>query len=363
MISSVFTRAIYPCLPCQSTPLPLLTLQLVHTPTCRAGKGISQARIIRKRGFTYVRTYVQSEALYAKLCMRSFVCEALCAKLCVRSFVCEALYGRARIFTNNFIMGQKVNPQGFRLGVSQKPISYWFAKNRHYSQLVLEDHFLRESIYKKFPNAGIAAIYIERIVDTIKIDISSARPRQLLGSFSKDQHLYTGIQDLREQLILELQQYRLTNLPFLQKKVRNVRKRCQTTSISSEEMNSEKGTIPQFIDSRELIAHVTIHIVKLSEPDASAACLAESIVEQLEKRIPFRRAMKQAITKAQNALVKGVKVQIAGRLNGAEIARSEWILKGRVPLHTLRAKVQYDSRRARTIYGLLGVKVWVFTDD
>ena len=265
-------------------------------------------------------------------------------------------------------MGQKVNPQGFRLGVSQKPISYWFAKNRDYSQLVLEDHFLRESIYKKFPNAGIAAIYIERQVDTIKIDISSARPRQLLGSFSKDQHLYTGIQDLREQLILELQQHRLTNLPFLQKRVRNLKKQSpttenETTSIPSEELNSEQGNIPQFIDSRELIAHISIHIIKLSEPDTSAACLAESIVEQLEKRIPFRRAMKQAITKAQNALVKGIKVQISGRLNGAEIARSEWILKGRVPLHTLRAKVQYDSRTARTIYGLLGVKVWVFTDD
>ena len=293
-------------------------------------------------------------------------------------------------------MGQKVNPQGFRLGVSQESASYWFAKNRHYSQLVLEDHFLRESIYKKFPNAGIATIYIERQVDTIKIDISSARPRQLLGSFSKDKHFYTGIQDLREQLKIELQQYRLKNLPFLQKKLiksKNFKKQDvlrseafvsqkggaegQEGSSSETQPNSvhspsqalsyseepRKGQIPVLIDSRELLAHISIHIIKLSEPDTSAACLAESIVEQLEKRIPFRRAMKQAVTRAQNALVKGIKVQISGRLNGAEIARSEWILKGRVPLHTLRAKVQYDSRTARTIYGLLGVKVWVFTDD
>ena len=122
-------------------------------------------------------------------------------------------------------------------------------------------------------------------------------------------------------------------------------------------------SFPQLVDSRDLVSHISIGIIKLSDPDTSAACLAESIVEQLEKRIPFRRAMKQAVSRAQNASVKGIKVQISGRLNGAEIARSEWILKGRVPLHTLRAKVQYDSRTARTIYGLLGVKVWVFRDD
>ena len=260
-------------------------------------------------------------------------------------------------------MGQKVNPQGFRLGVSQAPISYWFAKNRHYSQLVIEDHFLRSSIYKKFPNAGIAAIYIERQVDTIKIDISSARPRQLLGSFSKDQHSYTGIQDLREQLKTSLQEYQRASLPFFQKKIRlskNSSHKNEKSEVSNKNPNS---TLPQLVDSRDLVSHISIGIIKLSDPDTSAACLAESIVEQLEKRIPFRRAMKQAVSRAQNASVKGIKVQISGRLNGAEIARSEWILKGRVPLHTLRAKVQYDSRKARTIYGLLGVKVWVFNDD
>ena len=269
-------------------------------------------------------------------------------------------------------MGQKVNPQGFRLGVSQEPTSYWFAKNRHYSQLVLEDHFLRESIYKKFPSAGIAAIYIERQVDTIKIDISSARPRQLLGSFSKDQHLYTGVGALREHLKTSLQQYRLKNLPILQKKVVSSKKSSKgntpdgplgtEASSDSQDLNINYLTDTP-VNPTELVAHISIHIIKLSDPDRSAACLAESIVEQLEKRIPFRRAMKQAITRAQNASVRGIKVQISGRLNGAEIARSEWILKGRVPLHTLRAKVQYDSRAARTIYGLLGIKVWVFTDD
>lgn len=263
-------------------------------------------------------------------------------------------------------MGQKVNPQGFRLGVSQEPISYWFAKNRHYSQLVLEDHFLRESINKKFSSAGIAAIYIERQVDTIKIDISSARPRALLGSFSKDQQLYTGIGALREALKTELQEYRLKNLPLLQKKgltSKALKKNFQDPSDISFNNEIKNDPTQRFIDHKELVSHISIHIIKLSDPDTSAACLAESIVEQLEKRIPFRRAMKQAVTRAQNASVKGIKVQISGRLNGAEIARSEWILKGRVPLHTLRAKVQYDSRAARTIYGLLGIKVWVFTED
>lgn len=257
-------------------------------------------------------------------------------------------------------MGQKVNPQGFRLGVTQAPISYWFAKNRHYSQLVIEDHFLRSSIYKKFPNAGIAAIYIERQVDTIKIDISSARPRQLLGSFSKDQHLYTGIQDLREQLKISLQEYQRASLPFFQKKVLKAKDSSKELQLPNKDIN---GTSPQLVDSRDLVSHISIGIIKVSDPDTSAPCLAEFIVEQLEKRIPFRRAMKQAVSRAQNASVKGIKVQISGRLNGAEIARSEWVLKGRVPLHTLRAKVQYDSRKARTIYGLLGVKVWVFNDD
>ena len=227
-------------------------------------------------------------------------------------------------------MGQKVNPQGFRLGVSQEPISYWFAKNRHYSQLVLEDHFLRESIYKKFPSAGIAAIYIERQVDTIKIDISSARPRQLLGSFSKDQHLYTGIQELRELLKTELQQYRLKKLPLLEKKTvshKVATEKADTLPAPSVHRNQASSDTPVdvayqsqngigFVDPKELVAHISIHIIKLSNPDTSAACLAESIVEQLEKRVAFRRAMKQAITRAQNARVKGIKVQISGRQIG-----------------------------------------------
>ena len=294
-------------------------------------------------------------------------------------------------------MGQKVNPLGFRLGVSQKHTSYWYAKSQQYSQLVVEDHFLRESIHKKFPNAGIDSIHIEREVDRISIEIASARPRQLLGFFNRDENSYVGIQQLRDQLTTQLSTYRLNT------RAKNQSKRAARSAILSasnvgysgttidtdttksktshladpSSASSPSGSAKQSQSKRnkssarpnkaaEFIStegpvYISIHLTKVSEPNASAACLSEFIVEELEKRVPFRRALKQAVQRAQRASVKGVKVQIAGRLNGAEIARSERIHKGQVPLHTLRAKMQYHSRTAKTIYGLLGVKVWVFT--
>nr|WDY12810.1 ribosomal protein S3 [Chloroidium sp. KL-2023a] len=230
-------------------------------------------------------------------------------------------------------MGQKVNPLGFRLGVSQKHTSYWYAKSQQYSQLVVEDHFLRESIHKKFPNAGIDSIHIEREVDRISIEIASARPRQLLGFFNRDENSYVGIQQLRS---------------------------TEQSRSKRNKSSAQQNKAAEFISTEGPVS-ISIHLTKVSEPNASAACLSEFIVEELEKRVPFRRALKQAVQRAQRASVKGVKVQIAGRLNGAEIARSERIHKGQVPLHTLRAKMQYHSRTAKTIYGLLGVKVWVFT--
>ena len=300
----------------------------------------------------------------------------------------------------NIIMGQKVNPLGFRLGVSQKHTSHWFAKSQQYSQLVIEDHFLRESIHKKFPNAGIDSIHIEREVDRISIEIASARPRQLLGFFNREENSYVGIQKLRDQLTTQLGTYRQNTRAKNQSKkpmILNVSggptgqpssafpsgvglggsqaPSKESTDISlndSAPSRVEQGSVvdthitkkpkkaAEFI-STEGPVYISIHLTKVSEPNASAACLSEFIVEELEKRVPFRRALKQAVQRAQRASVKGVKVQIAGRLNGAEIARSERIHKGQVPLHTLRAKMQYQSRTAKTIYGLLGVKVWVFT--
>nr|YP_010732106.1 ribosomal protein S3 [Massjukichlorella minus]WDY13020.1 ribosomal protein S3 [Massjukichlorella minus] len=249
-------------------------------------------------------------------------------------------------------MGQKVHPLGFRLGVSQEHTSHWFAKGQQYSQLVIEDHFLRKYISTKFPNAGIAAINIERQLDTIQIYVSSARPRQLLGSFNKEKEIYTGIQQLRDQLTTQLTAYRSHNL--------SAKKESHSKDGISNSSNRSDNSSNPLIDSTSLFARISIHLTKVSEPDTSAACLAEFIVEQLEKRIPFRRALKQAVQRAERASVKGIKVQVSGRLNGAEIARSERIHKGQVPLHTLRAKMEYNYRTARTIYGLLGVKVWIF---
>jgi small subunit ribosomal protein S3 len=270
-------------------------------------------------------------------------------------------------------MGQKVNPLGFRLGVSQKHRSHWFAKSQQYSQLVIEDHFLRESIHKKFPNAGIDSIHIEREVDRINIEIASARPRQLLGFFNREKNRYVGIEELRNQLTTQLSTYRLNVRAKNKSKKGMVFKESGGTllndsgavvltpwSVTARYTSKKYSKLAEFI-STEAPAHISIHLAKVSEPNASAACLSEFIVEELEKRVPFRRALKQAVQRAQRTSVKGVKVQISGRLNGAEIARSERAHKGQVPLHTLRAKMQYHSRTAKTIYGLLGVKVWIFT--
>nr|AUJ22920.1 ribosomal protein S3 [Coccomyxa sp. SUA001] len=205
-------------------------------------------------------------------------------------------------------MGQKVHPLGFRLGITQHHRSQWFAKPKQYSLLVVEDHFLRQAILAKFPEAGIVSVGIQRKVDQIRIDICAARPRAIVAFGGQD------LDNLRRHLA-----------------------------------QSAKPT-----------AQLAIYITKLSNPNVSAGFLSDFLVEQLEKRIPFRRAMKSAVQRAQRAQIKGIKIQVAGRLNGAEIARSEWLRKGQVPLQTLRANVDYSYRTASTIYGLLGIKVWTF---
>ena len=270
-------------------------------------------------------------------------------------------------------MGQKVNPLGFRLGVSQKHISHWFIENNRYSQLVVEDQLIRQFFYKKFP--GIASINIKRESQRIVIEIFSANTRDLVmeagnvavkatflpsqgktrpveGGSSSADHGSTNsgtnqINSLCKQLVSELTAYRYT---LFQKK-----KSFASSGKSNAFSTDQKGS-----DTAEKAVEVELFLTKVENPNTSAACLAEFIVEQLEKRVPFRRVLKRSIQKAEEASVEGVKVQISGRLNGAEIARSERIHKGQVPLHTLRAKIEYNSRTAKTIYGLLGVKVWVF---
>ena len=218
-------------------------------------------------------------------------------------------------------MGQKVHPLGFRLGITRNHYSQWFAKSKDYPELVIEDHFLRQKIVQKFPEAGIVSITIQRKVDQVQIEICAARPR-ILVTF--------GGQNLEQ-----LKQYLLNSLRTLSNK-----------GVSS---NPDRATST---------IKLAVSIVKVTNPNTSAGFLSDFLVEQLEKRIPFRRAMKSAIQRAQRAQIKGIKIQVSGRLNGAEIARSEWLRKGQVPLQTLRANVDYSFRTANTIYGLLGIKIW-----
>lgn len=208
-------------------------------------------------------------------------------------------------------MGQKIHPLGFRLGITQAHRSHWFAKAAEYPQLFLEDLEIRQHIESKYKEAGIARLEIQRKADRIEISLKTAKPGILVGRSG------TGIETLRKEL---------------QEKLLNRRQ-------------------------------ISIHVSEIANPDAESSLLAEFIVQQLEKRTPFRRAVRQAIQRAQRAGVEGIKVQVSGRLNGAEIARSEWIREGRVPLHTIRADIDYSYSRAQTIYGVLGVKVWIFKGE
>jgi small subunit ribosomal protein S3 len=208
-------------------------------------------------------------------------------------------------------MGQKTHPLGFRIGITQGHRSIWFANSQTYPIYLEEDCKIRNHIEKKLGNASIAKIQIERKVDQVEIQIHTARPGIVLGRFA------TGIENLRNDL-----QYILQS----NKQIR--------------------------IDVREI-----------TEPDTEASLLAEFITQQLEKRIAFRRAVRQATQRAQKASIKGIKIQVSGRLNGAEIARSEWIREGRVPLQTLRADIDYSYKTAQTTYGVLGIKVWLFKGE
>ena len=204
-------------------------------------------------------------------------------------------------------MGQKVHPIGFRIGVTQTHRSQWFAKPKDYAKLVEEDLLIREFAESRLPDAGISRINISRQVDRIEIEFFTACPRALVGAKGET------LTQLRDEI---------------------------------------KAKLP---DTR----NVALYVTKTQQPEMEAICIAENIAEQLEKRTPFRRTMRQAIMRARKAGAEGIKVQISGRLNGAEIARHEWAREGRVPLHTIRADIDYATARAQTIYGILGIKVWV----
>ncbi len=210
-------------------------------------------------------------------------------------------------------MGQKIHPIGFRLGITQEHLSRWYADPKRYPELLQEDHKIRQYVRKTLENAGIAKIRIERKAEQIDLEIHTARPGVVVGRSG------SGIETLRNGLLKELGS------------------------------NSNR--------------QVRINVVEVTRVDADATLVAENIAQQLERRVSFRRVVRQALQKAQRAEVQGIKIQVSGRLNGAEIARSEWTREGRVPLHTLRADIDYSYRTASTIYGILGIKVWIFKGE
>ena len=206
-------------------------------------------------------------------------------------------------------MGQKIHPTGFRLAVTRNWSSRWYANNRDFAGMLAEDIKVREYLTKKLKNASVARILIERPAKSARITIFSARPGVVIGKKGED--------------------------------IENLRK----------ELNAMLG-VP-----------VAVNIEEVRKPEVDAKLIADSITQQLEKRIQFRRAMKRAMQNAMRMGAQGIKIMSAGRLNGIEIARTEWYREGRVPLHTLRADIDYGVSEAETTYGIIGVKVWVYKGD
>ena len=203
-------------------------------------------------------------------------------------------------------MGQKVHPYGFRLGVATDWTSTWYVESKDYSKYLLTDLKVRDFLKKKLSQASVSKIQIERPANTARIVIHTARPGIVIGKKGED-------------------------IEVLRKAV------------------SDMMGIP---------AHINVEEIR--KPELDSYLVAQSVAQQLERRIMFRRAMKRAVSNAMRLGSEGIKINVSGRLNGAEIARSEWYREGRVPLHTLRADIDYGFAEASTTYGIIGVKVWIF---
>jgi small subunit ribosomal protein S3 len=206
-------------------------------------------------------------------------------------------------------MGQKIHPTGFRLAVSRNWSSRWYASNKDFAGMLAEDIKVREYLKKKLKNASVSRVMIERPAKNARITIYSARPGVVIGKKGED------IENLKREL------------------------------------------------GRQLGVPVAVNIEEVRKPEIDAKLIADSITQQLEKRIMFRRAMKRAMQNAMRLGAQGIKIMSSGRLNGIEIARCEWYREGRVPLHTLRADIDYGTSEAKTTYGVIGVKVWVYKGD
>lgn len=206
-------------------------------------------------------------------------------------------------------MGQKVHPTGIRLGIIKDWTSTWYADSKDYAGFLHADLKVRDYIRKKLTNASVSRIQIERPAGTARVIIHTARPGIVIGKKGED------IERLRFEI-------------------------------------SKMMGVP---------AHVSVEEIR--KPELDAFLVAESVAQQIERRIMFRRAMKRAVTNTMRLGAQGIKITVAGRLNGAEIARSEWYREGRVPLHTLRADIDYGTAEAATTYGIIGIKVWIFKGE
>jgi small subunit ribosomal protein S3 len=209
-------------------------------------------------------------------------------------------------------MGQKVNPIGIRLGITRDWTSKWYAPTRDFPAYIYSDFRVREFLKKKLIEASVSRIHIERAAGKANITIFTARPGIVIGKKGED------IEKLRADVAKLI-----------------------------------KMTVP----------NVRINISEIRKPELDAQLVAEGIAQQLEKRVMFRRAMKRAVTNTMRIGALGIKVRVSGRLNGAEIARTEWYREGRIPLHTFRADIDYGLAEARTTYGVIGVKVWIFKGE
>ncbi len=205
-------------------------------------------------------------------------------------------------------MGQKVHPKGFRLGITEQWASRWY-KDKGYAELLKQDFYLRDYVGKKLAGAGVSSIEIERAANRVKLNVKTARPGIVIGKKGKD------IEDLRN-------------------------------------------------DIKKIIGKdVTINIIEVRKPDLDAKLVSSNVANQLVRRVSFRRAMKDAAARTMRMGAEGVKISVAGRLGGTDIARTEWTRQGRVPLHTLRAKIDYGFSEALTTYGIIGVKCWIFMGE
>ena len=207
-------------------------------------------------------------------------------------------------------MGQKVNPNGFRIGVNKDWSSTWYADKKSFAKYILEDKKIRNHITKKYAQCGISKVEIKRTENRLTVDVHASRPGMLIG-------------------------------------------------VKGAEIEVIKQALSKLSETK----NITLNIKEVKRPDVDATLIAQSVASQLEKRVAWKRAAKQAVQKTMKAGAKGVKIMVSGRLGGAEIAKSEFYLEGSLPLQTLRADIDYGFAEALTTFGIIGVKVWVYNGE